>query len=253
MKMRYACQMDGVELDSLAPSLYVTDIAEAAPAADHSVVALAGGGRRILRDDRASLVVTVTFVIREYDVTRRKAVCQAVAAWAQGKHLSVNDRPGQRLRVACSKLPVVRSALRWTDSLSVEFTAWELPFWESVQEAQVARSGSGTAELRFPGTMADSPLCAKLTASGSVNRVVIACGEQRYTLENLGMVSGDVLTIGQDDRGLQFMRVNDRSVLACRTTDSSDEILLQPQAGNVIDLTADGSVAAVFSARGRWM
>lgn len=253
MKMRYACQMDGVELDSLAPSIYITDVVEAAPTLDTSYVGIAKGGQRILRRLRTTSVVTVSFLIREYDVTRRKAVCQQVADWAQGTFLTINDRPGQRLRVVCSVLPVIRSALKWTDKLTMTFTAYEQPYWEDAIPNVARLTGSGNADLRFAGNVKDVPLWAEVTAKDAVTRVSIAVNGQTITLEGLGMATGDVLRIGYDDHGLQYIRVNEASRLHCRTVDSADDLLLQPMQTNSISLTADGSVSAAFSVRGRWL
>lgn len=253
MRMRYTCQMDGVELDSLAPSIYITDIAESSPSINRAIAQLPFGAQRVTNRFRTQLNVTVKFLIREYDTVRRKAVCQAVAAWAQGKFLAVNDRPGQRLCVECATLPMIASAKRWTNELSMVFTAWEKPCWEDAFPTTVQRTGNGSAVLRFAGTMPDSTLAAEITASGAVGKVTISCNGQSYTLTGLGMVAGDVLRIGHDEHGLQFMRVNDRSVLSHRQPDSSDEIMLQPRTDNTITLSADGSVSAVFSARGKWL
>lgn len=253
MRMRYTCQMDGVELDSLAPSIYITDIVESAPSINRAIAQLPFGAQRITNRYHTQLNVTVKFLIREYDTMRRKAICQAVAAWAQGKFLAVNDRPGQRLCVECATLPVISSAQRWTDALSMVFSAWEKPYWEDAHPASVVLSGNGSAVLRFAGVMPDSPLEAEITANNSVGKVTIACGGQTYELGGLSMGAGDVLRIGHDEHGLQFMRVNDRSVLSHRQPDSSDEIMLQPRTDNTITFSADGNAKAVFSARGKWL
>lgn len=251
MITRYDCMMDGVALSSVAPSIYVLDIQESAPRYVEELSARPiRPGQRVLRRVRESLAVTVTIAIREYDVTRRKNVCSHIAAWAQGKYLSINDRPDQRLLVVCSTPPTVASALKWTESIRMTFTAYEIPFWEEVYPVRTATT-TGSATLRPVGTVEAVPLLAEITAQSAIDTLSISVNGGSYAFSGLGMAAGDVLTIGYED-GVQVMRVGAESALSKRTPESSDDLYVRCGEANKITITADGSYSAVFSARGCW-
>jgi hypothetical protein len=122
--------MNGVMLDSLDETIFITDIIEKPAGRDPIALPLAGtNGSRLQSNYRRSKTVLIRLMIREYDVTKRKAVYDKVVAWAQEGRLEINDRPGQSLQVKLDEEPEI-SALKWTESLTLSLTAWEHPQWE---------------------------------------------------------------------------------------------------------------------------
>jgi len=160
--------------------------------------------------------------------------------------LTVNDRPGQRLRVRCTALPVITSALRWTETLSVVFTAHEVPFWEAEQPVSVSAGAASaiSAMLYVPGAGDAAWLDAELVCSGTAT-VTITTPLSRMTLTSL---SGTVRI--HHDEGVLAIVGDGASLLTRRTADSSDDLLVVPGEENRIRVSSSASVSAVFSTRG---
>lgn len=252
---RYACAMDGQGLQDIDPSVYITDIQEAEPRIRADTLGSAlRDGQRLTRLHRESLAVSVTFEVHERDAARRKAVAQRACEWARDGWLTISDRPGQRLWVVCDRLPVVTSALRWTDRLTVGFTAYALPYWQEAHPVSASFTGArGTAYIAPAGTR-DCCLEAEITAqSGTVDLLTIAVNGRRFAFEGLGLARGQTLVIGYDDEHhRQFMRVGDRSALGKRTAASADDLILHPRMQNAVTIEADAPVRATLKGRGLW-
>lgn len=251
---RYGCAVDGVGLTELDPSIIVTDIQESAPALRAATAEGVDDGLRLLRLKRPALSVAVTFEVHEYDPARRKAVALKVCGWAREGWLTLSDRPGQRLRVVCDRLPAVTSALRWTEPLTVGFVAYGLPYWQESRPATAAFTGrEGSVSLSPAGT-ADCFLEAAITAREPVDALTLTAGGRTLTLRGLGMRPGDALTIGYEGEAhRQYLRVGERSALGCRSADSADDLLLCPRKPNPVGIAADGTVSAALRAHGLWL
>lgn len=253
MITRYHCALNGQGLQDVDPAICVTDIQESAPPLRATTAAGLGDGQRLLRLSRGSLSVTVTFEVHAYDPARRKAIAQKACAWAREGWLTVSDRPGQRLRVICDRLPTVGSALRWTDPLTIGFTAYELPYWQELHPAQTIWTGrSGSATLSPAGSV---PCCleAEVTALGAVSRLTLAVNGRSMALTNLGLSAGQTLRLGYDEaHHRQFLRIGDASALDKRTAASADDLLLEPRQPNAVSLAADGEVKAILRGYGIW-
>lgn len=253
MISRYRVWMNGQALDEMDGSICITDIREKTPKMQAETCDRADGmGTRLLRMARQSLSVTVRFSVREYDTAKRREVLNQVRAWAKEGYLQTSDRPGLRLYVVCEKLPNADSALRWTDDVEMTLTAYDCPWWEEESPVQATYSGSaGSATLANAGT-ADSVLDADITCYGVVDSMRISTGGRAFALQGLGMLHGDKVLIGHDERGILSIRNGSgESLMAKRTAESADELVLSP-GDNEITFTADASCTAVFSTRGRY-
>ena len=254
MNTRYACAIDGQGLQDIDPAVIITDIQEAAPKL-RLTTAQSGlyDGLRLTGARRESLAVTVTFEVHEQDTARRKAVAQRACEWAREGWLTISDRPGQRLRVVCDRPPVIPSALQWTDSLVIGFTAYALPYWQEAHPVSAFFSGQrGEATLAPAGTR-ESYLEAEITAeSGPVNALTLAVGGRSFAFAGLGLARGQTLSIGYDDEHRLFMRVGGASVMSRRTAASADDLLLAPRTQNAIRIEADNPIRATLKGRGLW-
>lgn len=252
---RYMCAINGQGLQDLDPTIFITDIQESSPKLRANTVSNAFyDGLRLMRMHRQSLAVSVSFCVREYDTARRKSVAEKACEWAKDGWLTINDRPGQRLYVVCDKLPVIPSALKWTDTLTIGFTAYALPYWQEAIPATATYTGTnGNANLSPAGNR-DCYLEAEITATGgTVNTLTIAVNGKSYAFSGLGLAKGKSLSIGYDDENhLQFMRIGDVSAFSTRTAASADDLMLRPKKVNAITVTANTAVMAVFKARGLW-
>ena len=119
MMTRYACRLNGIDLSSIDPTIYVLDVSTVSPVRDLVTTPLAGrSGQRITKRTTNSLSVEVKFEIHEQNTVRRALIAEKVTEWAiLGGILTTNDRPERRLHVICETLPNF-SALRWTNSLT---------------------------------------------------------------------------------------------------------------------------------------
>lgn len=262
MNTRYALCLNGLGLHDLDERILITDIQESVPKFRTTTVANARyDGLRVTKHTRESLSVTVFFLIREYHTARRKALCSDICAWAaSGGWLTLNDRPNQRLHVQCKSLPAITSALRWTDFLSITFTAWETPYWQDTAPVSVHLDAPAcqtvSAVMLPPGT---APICFLEAAivnrgSESASQLVITAGDTVFRLSAPQLIPGDAaLSIGYDDQGFLFIRSNNTSLLQSRTADSSDDLLLTPGHPGAITITCDQPVTASLKARGLYL
>ena len=244
------CQLNGVSLSGIDTRICVLDIQEDAPEMVRTVHPLSRGGQRV-RQQRRSLTVRVQFAIHETVPSRRKAILQSIAAWAQpGGFLTVEDRPGKRLPVICTALPAM-TAEDWTSPLTLTFTTTHCPWWESQTPTTV--SGSNTLTLTVPGSADFTPVDAEITNTGSqpITLLSIQCGDSYMFFSGIDLPAGETLYLTTED-GVFSAKIGDESVLAKRST-TSDDLLLAP-CGKACDLlvSTTGTIRAAFSARGRY-
>lgn len=274
MKTRYEAELDGVTLSSLSPAVIITDIAEDAPEVRRTTARFAAlGGTRMTREVRESLRVSVTFELHEGDVRRRAQLCERVVKWAQGRILKVNHRPGQRLGVVCETPPAIGSALRWTQPLTVVFAAQAIPFWEDAVATRVTILGDGDATAYVPGTAQAALVEATVENTGdaaitavtlSVSQAAAAGAGQAtargtladtaFTFSGLSIPPGGRLAIAYDDKRVLRARIGDTSVLAKRTTASSDDLLAPCGQRSTFAVSGTGGAAkTTFSVRGWYL
>ena len=263
MITRYSVWIDNKGLQDIDPSICITDIMEMEPKQQPLTAAQAwGNGLRLLKMQRQSLSVVVRFAIRERDTVRRRDICTRIRAWAQEGYLTTSDRPGQRLYVVCEKIPTVDSALKWANEMEVTFTAYDVPWWENITPTKCTVTaetpyGDGqyrdTVSMRMIGDV-ESPLEAVITAAGKTDYLRVYLGDdQFFTFKDLGMKSGDTLTISHDSRGILSLKLNDTSVMNKRTAKSYDELMIPPNKSISIALIADAICTATFTVRGRYV
>lgn len=247
---RYRVWLEGHGLQDIDPAVIITDVQEQNPDLTIETAQTAGNGLRLLRKSRRSLSVLVRIVIREYDVARRKRVCQRIAAWARdGGKLALNDRPGQYLKVDCDQLPHISSALQWLEEIPIVFTAREDPYWQEDTRAFASASGtSGSATICPIGDKRSVPLEASVVnvGAGTLTAVSITAGGQTMRFTGLAVAPGAAMTISVKDGLLDLPVAN-------RTEDSADELLIPCGEYSTVTFTADQTVSAKFYARGAWI
>ncbi|MBQ8312612.1 MAG: hypothetical protein IJX84_05345 [Clostridia bacterium] len=247
---RYKVWLDQQGLQDLDPAIHIIDLQEQPPSQLLSTAARAqGDGVFLARRTRQSLSVTVRFAIREPRPARRQAILQKVRTWAQGSYLSTGDRPQQRLKVQAENLPTLSSALKWTDALSITFTAYEAPFWEDAQPT------SATSTLYLPGDAPPAPLDMRwVCSSNAPAEVTIATPLSSITFRDLPLKAGQELVISHES-GTLTATIDGADVLPHRTPESSDDLLLPCGQISTVTVTADSTTTSgcIFSARGRWL
>lgn len=258
MITRYRVWMDGRALDAVDEAVCILDIQESAPSVNVKTQAPArGDGLRMLRRSRERLDVTISLAIREQDVTRRKEIAGRINAWAQGKYLAVNDRPTQQLAVLLTTPVMVSSALKWTDTLRLTFTAYESPWWEDAfpSSARMSAGATGSGTLPLPGNLGNARVEVHAEAMAACSNLTLNCGRTQLRFEGLNMVAQETLHVHYKD-GVQRITITgpggERCALAMRTTDSDDDLLAASGGVTAVSYVADGSMRVVFSGRGRF-
>lgn len=249
---RFSCTLNGVSPQSVHSAIRVTDLTELPPRLRVTTVPTARHGLRLLRRVRESLTVRVSFLLADYDPVSRREALAALHAWAcPGGILTVSDRPGQQLQVECDTLPMM-SALCWSDEISIDFTAYAVPFWETAEETSTATTGS--AALTLPGTADDCPVCVEVANTGpdALTALTLQCGDTQIAFEGLAIPPGIVLSLGYRN-GLLYAEADGVSVLMQRTASSSDCLLADAGSAVSVAVTADQHVSAIFHGRGRFL
>lgn len=251
MTTRFNCTLNGASLAELDESIVILDITEDAPLMHTAALPLHGGGRREMSRQRESITVGVRFAIHEEDPIRREEVMRSIHLWARdGGTLTISPRPGQRLTVSCTALPAL-SFRDWPEEMTLAFTSLYAPWWESAE--QTTLSGTAAQTLTVPGT-ADSAVMDVVimnATSTTVTELTVRCGESSMTFRGISLPGGGNLTLSHV-RGSFTAKAEGKSVLHCRTMDSSDEFLLP--CGETITLSVEAPVSlyTFFQVRGRY-
>lgn len=251
---RYDVWLDQLSLAHSAPELLLLDVEEHQPVLDVQTFAPAlGDGLHLGPLARQSLSVHVRFAVRARDPARRKAILQKLRTQAEHtRHLAVSDRPGQFLAVDTATLPASQSALKWAEDLTLIFTACRIPYW---QQQAPTRAGSAHPVLCPPGDAPACPLDVTWQHQGSATAVTLTLITplSRITLRQMSIAPGETLQLTHPE-GILAARVGARDVLACRTPDSSDDLLLPCGVHSTVNISA-GDIPHTFTlaARGRWL
>lgn len=251
MTTRFNCTLNNVSLSSLDESIVILDITEDAPQMRTVTLPLHGGGHRMLSAHRESITVRVRFAIHAEEPVRRESVMQSVLAWARpGGTLTIAQRPGQQLAVACTGLPAL-SFRDWPEELTLAFTSQYEPWWEAAEH--ITLKGTGAQTLLVPGTADFAGLEAALlnTSTATVTGLTIRCGSTHMTFQNITLPTGGQLVLGHS-KGAFFATLDGNSILNRRTMDSSDELLLP--CGETVELSVEAAspLYAFFQVRGRY-
>ena len=262
MRTRVSVELNGIDLASIDSLIVLQSVDEQSPSWNISTGSRAGNsGLHINGIEKKSRDIVVSFGIDEQrDLIRRSTILQNVAAWAaKGGVMTVNYRDRQKLRVICTQLPEVKSIRKWTDTYSITFSAYAVPYWQSMDpESKAISAGtSGSATLAVKES-AGGKLCFEATnSSGStVNAVSVGANGKTITFASLGLANGETLIGDYDENDIQRLRIKNtsnvyRSVLDKRTTASADDVILK-QGANTVSVTSGSALSWNVYTYGRW-
>lgn len=253
MITRYRVALDGNHLDQIDEAIIIKDIQEQPPQISMNTLP---SGRRvgtiITKTSRDAMNVTVTLEVNEYDVNRRAEIIEQVINWAKnGGYMTVGYRENQRILVSCTKYPSVASALKWTDNLSIEFSAYMNPYWENISEDvyDSSRIASGSGAFVLSGNGNNAIVSASVVSGGALKTLTLRVGSTKLVFEGLNISNGNSLTIGYDSNGVQYIRSGTTSKLSCRKIESDDDLLANA-GNNSVSFVADVPVTVRLTARG---
>lgn len=254
MISRYNVWLNGVSLAGINPQIYVSDISYRAVEINRDNAHRAGNhGTYRGNEYIESLHVDVLFQIESYGTAERQELLQQVAAWARkGGWLETSDRPYKRLYVVCDVYPSINSAMRWLDTITMTFSAYELPFWQekipNTVSVTAAADTDGSAKLFCQGYF-PANLEAEITPGASIETLSISVAGKTMAFDGL-TDAGKIKISYTDDRNILTVTQGDTSVLDKRTAASADDLPLVPGEYNTITVHGSAALSAVFSVRG---
>lgn len=255
MFLRFDASLNGKSMNAIAPEIILRDILEEPIDVETQTFRKAGReGMRIAKRVRNSLRVRLVYNIRAYDIMTRTKIARMIAEWAyDGGWLTINTRPGQRLRVKVDNPPTVNSSLKWTQDLSVTFVAYERPYWEEQYPVRLTTTSQGV--LKIPGTVPEAYVECTVTNKGidDLTTAKIVCGETFMDFTGLSVPPGGELVISYTDDDQLMITAAGESALRARSAASSDDLILPTRQTNFVTVSADQAVSAVFAARGRYI
>lgn len=251
---RYDVWLDGINIRDCDPRIIVGEITEAAPKEKVYVTVMGyTHGSRLSRTTRQSLSVSVDIGIKETDMRERDAVYQSIRKWGRGSaYLTTSAREAQRLYV--EEMGIKTRGEKWTETITLTFTAYAKPFWENVgaRSASVSAATSGSTTLSALGNADECTVDAEITAvGGTLNTLTVAVGDTEMAFTGLGIAEGEKLTIAHTEAGFLTIKNGSTSLMDKRTGD--DDLIAEPGSGNTVSFIADVTCTAKFSARGRWL
>ena len=256
MISRYRVAIGGTQLDSLDDNLLILDIQHSPVEKQIRQSSVANlDGYEIADTKYIRRTITVTFELHIYDIAERNAVCQKINAWAKnGGTMTVSDREGQRIIVACEQLADIESARNWTDPLTLVFSSTYSPFWETVAAKTVTLAGkTAKGTLKMDGNAGDALVSVTVTAKAAVSSLQLTVGDCVLKLTGLSVAADKQIVVDYVRQRLLRIRADGKSVLAKLDPASTDNLRAACGADTAIAVTANNSVTAVFTARGRWM
>lgn len=250
MRTRYTAYMNGKGLQDIDPTIIITDIREKAPSMRNITSEKGWGhGSRYVAGFRESLAVGIRFMIREYDVNKRRDICSRIRAWAQEGYLTDSEHQGQRLYVVCTSFPNVDSAMKWTTELDLTLTAYDVPFWENETPSKASTSGtSGSLALAMTGST-DAPLDLLITSANTMTDFTITVNGGSMTFTGLSTTK---LEITHDSRGILSVKAGEASALGKRTSASSDDLTVH-YGTNTLTYSCNTTCTVIATARGRYL
>ena len=252
MTTLFDCALNGVLLSSLSQRISVLDIQESTPKVHQTALTLFPEGRQQLQVRRDSITVKVLFAIHEEKPYLRTRVLERIRQWAApGGVLTCTDHVDRQLTVICTGMPTI-TADNWTEPCTVTFQTTRCPYWEDVILSSI--NGDGALSIYVPGT-AEYTLVNALIQNDSgedITRITLRAGSTQMTFENILFPAGYLMLLNETDGPLK-VEILGESILHCRTADSDDLLLLPCGKESTVYATADKSVSAGFTARGRYL
>lgn len=252
---RYEAILNDIALSSVAPEILILDINYAQPRIMYETYTSARRqGARIYRRSIDRTTVSISFEIHAYDTKRRQAICDAVQQWAKdGGILTTNDRVGQRLRCVCDMFPTINSVLKWTEPVTVAFSAYTIPFWEQdiPTTATLTAGTSGSAYMYVPGVVEDAVVEVEAVSGGALTSLSLTVNNRTLSLSGISVASGGKVVISYDDNMIQSIKTGSTSLLNKRT--GVDDLLANCGKSNAIGFTSNVSCTVTFKVRGLWL
>ena len=245
MTSRYSVSLNNTTLSSLDNSIYINDIVYGTIAKQINSNRIAthdGGfsGREYIAEQK----IQILFTVRKYVTTDRQDVIQKIIGWASaGGWLKTSDRTNQRIYVKCTQYPTAGSVMRWLDTLAIEFTAFDYPYWENTNFIYKTVSNGSSDTLVRTGKLPAFGI-VEITAAATLTSVSVTVGSTTIALDNISVASGAKINIDYSDEHHILQIYSGTTSLLDKRTAASDDDLIFKTGSNTISFTASGSATA---------
>lgn len=257
MISRYEVSLNGVSMADLNENLLILDVSHDQPKFQRETVNIAGREGLVIENQyRETASVTITFELHIYGIAERQSALDSVISWAKnGGILKTNDREGQRLVCICDKFPSVNSVKRWTDSLSITFSAYGIPYWENDVPSALTLSGrNASGNLEVSGNGGNALVSCEITVKAErLTQVRVRAGDSFIELVGLGITANKVIEINYSNNGVLSIKCGNTSLMSNRTANSSDDLIVPSGKTSAFSISANTSVLVSFSVRGCWL
>lgn len=265
MILAHRVALNGVELDELDERINIKSVEGGAGKMSISAQATAGGsGQRITgwHRDTMDVIVKFSMTIMPEELEARNAVLEKINAWAaEGGYLTVNYKANRRVFVECVQAPGEGDLYEWTTVYSITFRAYAVPYWE--EAAEVSRTSAvGSAEGVSMDVAGSAETEADITLQNMsgmiINNVTVRAGDSVISFTGLGLEGNERLVIRHEIIGRKkLLRIliaggAERSVLAKRTQESSDDLAVKPGT-RAFSFSADRACQMTVGVRGRFV
>lgn len=234
--------LGGVQLDEISDWIVIRSVDPGVTHETTSAVSRMGGfGQRVTGQHWDTLDVNVTFAIDipKRQMAERKAVYDAVIAWASRKGwLTVNWMSNRRFYVDKVVYPSGGDMWQWLNEYTLTFRAYNVPFWqeETPTQAVIDLASNGSAGIDVNGEVGTVLDVTFENRSGMViPNFSVSAGGSHIDLTGIGLGGNETLRIHHGTDGLLRMVIGSRSVYDKYT--GSDDLFVNP-----------GRVTVTFSA-----
>lgn len=252
-KYMMRCALNGVELYSLSDRIYIQEITEkpmlrtdTAPRAHYGLTASG-----FLQHE--SMTVEIAFMIKERSPAYRAEILQRINGWATEGYLTVGHRPGQRMYARCTDLPVAKT-FRWTEEMSIVFTAYNEACWEDAEplaQTVTDETNAALAAFRARGTMPCFLEADIVNTSGeTLTEITLSANGDTIALTGLSVADGKTVSLFYDEEHYMIIQADGQDVLDKRT--GADDLMLNPGDGNQVSCVTDVACDTTFKARGMY-
>ena len=208
-----------------------------------------------LNDDGSSDPITTEEMLRR---------ASDIAAWLcglDGRGQLILDALGDRYYIAELADESALTDVDWmSGQAAIAFNCQ--PFARSIHENTAslnAEAGNAkSVNLSVSGNY-ETPLAFSVinTSGSTMNALTIRTKQERFTFSGLALASGETLTASYTEEDILLLRIEGtdgalRSAMGARTTDSDDDLLMDPGV-NTVTIEAEKACTVKLMARGRWL
>lgn len=249
--------LGGVQLDELHERIVVKEVDVGTPQENITAVSRMGGaGQRMTSQHWTTLDVNVAFGIDvpKWNLEERRAIFNQVITWALTKGwLTTNQMPDKRMYVDKVIVPNGGDMWDWTNDYTLNFRAYNVPFWQDEQPAQATRyvSTGAAMYLDVTGNVQTVVDATFRNRSGmTINNFTIITGGNTIRLTDLNLGGTQTLTISHGTDGILRIKIGNTSVLEKRT--GADDLYVNP-GRQLVSFTADRAGDFTASCYGRYL